>query len=124
MSSLKPRNRCWIKRRTRVYDQYGREEVSVKSTPAKCSIVSLYDAVEPTAVRHDSAASQARIEERVASMRVLLLPRADVRTADIIEVEIRGSDNISFEVNRVFRRPDISGKIQHIDVEGDLWVSD
>lgn len=124
MSTLRPRTPCVISKKTGGFDMYGRETHRIRRTKTKCSIVNLYNETEKTSVRADSSASRGRADEQVADVRVLLRPKEKISTGDLIEITLQGGDPIVMQVNRIFRRPDIDGAIHHIDVEGDLWVSE
>lgn len=124
MSTLRPRNTCWITRKTGTYDDFGRHTFSARRTRTRCSIVSMTREVDKTSVRADSTASRGRAEEPLAQARLLFLPREDLRTGDIVEVEIKGGENLKVTITSIFRRPDVSGQIHHIDAEGEIWASD
>ena len=122
MSTLRPRNRCWIRRRTEKYDGQGRPIHSTRSQKSRCAIVWLYGAEDKTTVRADSSASRGRAEETLADARLLFLPTTDINLGDVVEVQVKGGSNVKVEVKRIFRRPDVAGVIHHIDVEGEIWV--
>lgn len=119
--TLRPRNICFIRRKSTSYDDFGRPIVGASSTKARCSIVHLWNETDATSVRHDTSASRGRAEEAMADVRILLLPNQAVSTGDVIEVEQKSADNVIFEVRRIFRRPDVHGRIHHIDVSGELF---
>ncbi len=123
MSTLRPRTPCTISRKTESFDRYGRPEHQTRKRRTKCAIISFYDESEKTSVRADSSASRGRADEHVADVRILLKPNEQIATGDLVEIQLRGGDAITMQVNRIFRRPDVEGVIHHIDVEGDLWVS-
>lgn len=123
MSTIRPRNTCWITSRTDDYDRTGRAIMSISRRRTKCAIVELYDESDKTTVRADSSASRGRADERLADARLLLKPNEDVKLGDVIEVEIRNAPNLKIEVVRIFRRADIAGRIHHIDIEGVKWAS-
>lgn len=121
MSTLRPNIACWIRRRTESFDAQGRSIWKTRSTKSKCSIVWLHASKDKTTVRADSSASRGRAEESLADARLLFLPSVAISVGDVVEVSVKGGDNIKVEINRVFRRPDVNGVIHHIDVEGEIW---
>lgn len=123
MTTIRPRTRCVITRKTGGYDRYGREEHSTRKRITKCAIIHMYNETEKTSVRADSSASRGRSDERLSDGRILLKPTEDIRTGDLVEVTLKGGDRITLQVNRIFRRMDVEGVAHHIDVEGDRWES-
>lgn len=124
MSTIRPNTPCWIVSMTNSFDGHGQPVFKTKKRKTKCSIVSLHDASGKTTVRADSSASRGQADERLADGRLLLKPNEQVRLGDIVEVKTdRVSDIIKIQITRIFRRVDIAGKVHHIDVEGDIWVS-
>ena len=123
MSNLKPRNPCWITRRTNSFDGNGQPTFSTSVRKTKCAIVWLYSETDKTTVRADSSASRGRADESLATGRILLKPNEVIKTGDLVEIYVKGGDNITIEVNKVFRRPDVNNVIHHVDVEGLIWAS-
>lgn len=124
MSTIRPRNDCWIISRTESWDGNGRPIHKVSKKKTKCAIVSLHDATDESTVRADSSASRGRAEEHISDGRLLLKPSETLKLGDVIEVAVKGGDNIKITVRRIFRRVDIAGVVHHIDIEGDVWVSE
>jgi len=124
MSTLRPRTNCWISSKIETYDGYGRPQHTMTRRKTKCAIVSLHKNAERTTVRADSSASRGRANEQVFDSRLLLKPNESVQLGDVIEVEIKGAENLQIEVIRIFHRTDIEGRIHHIDIEGETWASD
>tara|TARA_R110000851_G_scaffold59347_11_gene137425 strand:- start:13535 stop:13912 length:378 start_codon:yes stop_codon:yes gene_type:complete len=123
-TTLRPRTPCTIKRKTSKFDQYGRAEHTEKRRITKCAIIHLYNETSKTSVRADSSASRGRADERTADVRILLKPTEEIATGDLVSIKLKGGLDITMEVNRIFRRPDVEGSIHHIDIEGDIWVSE
>jgi len=124
MTTLRPRTPCTLSRKTSTFDRYGREQHKLQRRSTKCAIIHMYNETEKTSVRADSSASRGRSDEQVADGRFLLKPSEQVSTGDLLELKVRGGEKYVIQINRVFRRPDVEGVIHHIDVEGDIWVSE
>lgn len=123
MSTIRPKNTCWIRRNTVRYDGHGRTIHSAVRRKTLCAIIRLHDEIDQTTVRADSSASRGRAEEQLAAGRLLLKPDEIIATGDLIEVEIKGAPNITLEIKSIFRRIDVGGRVHHIDVEGEIWAS-
>lgn len=118
MSTLNPKTRCVIVRRSSNFDQYGRPSSVVKKKTTRCAVVKAGQMAEKTTVRNDSAASGGAFEEINYDARILFLPNEDVKIGDLVEVL-----GLVFEIKGTMLRPDVNGKPHHIQTECDKWGS-
>ncbi|MDX5412910.1 MAG: hypothetical protein LPK02_07665 [Rhodobacterales bacterium] len=124
MSTIRPTTTCWIIKNTTRYDGHGRAIHATRRTRTRCAIIHLYDEVNKTTVRADSSATRGRAEEVLAAGRLLLKPSENVATGDLIEIEVKGAQNITLEIKRIFRRMDVGGRVHHIELDGEIWASE
>jgi hypothetical protein len=122
--TFRPRYPCVIKRQLKSFDSFGRPKFNTMRVKTRCDVVYIKEGGDRTTVREDSSASRGRAEEYVNDARLLLNPREGVKLGDVIEVQAFGElgDANHLRVMRVWRRPDISGRIHHIEIDCDRYA--
>lgn len=113
---LTPNLDCWISRQfPDSHDLYG-QPVLGSRVRERCAVVRLRDEAKHSTVRADSSASRGHAEEFVTSNKILLLAGTIARLDDKLEVL-----GIQMRVTSVFPRHDVSGRLDHYEVQGELW---
>lgn len=103
-----------IMRKMAKRDIHGRE-IYGPSEPVRVSIVHLRDIVEETSVRADSSASRGASQQGTLQAKLLVAPTLKVSRGDVIEVRGR-----LVEVESVHDRIDIFGRLNHLEIGGNL----
>lgn len=124
--TIRPRYPCVIIHKTNEYDEFGRPKLSVQRRRTKCDVVYFREGVERTTVREDSSASRSKAEEFSHDVRLMLMPRENITLGDVIELSSFGEpgDRMSIEIQRVHRRIDVTGRVHHIEVDGNRFSMD
>lgn len=108
-----PKNKCSVSS-TR-YDSKGQEQI-IDTWPEKCAIVSIVVSDEKTPVRTDTSASRGNAKELISDAIILLGPRSKVAIGYVIKVE-----GYKLRVVGIQPRFDISGRLDHHEVNADIW---
>lgn len=97
-------------------DVYG-QVTSGPAIPERCCVVKLKKKSDATTVRADSGASRAHADEFITENRILLTPKTKAAIDDRLDVA-----GVSIRVKSMFPRFDILGRLDHYEVEGELWA--
>lgn len=113
---LRPNLNCEIHRQNGGYDRYG------KSLPGdvvvtRCAAVKLLTRSRKTSVRADSSASRGNAREIVSDAVLLFAHNVHVDEGDKVIVT-----GIELKVTGVFPRFDMAGRLDHFEVELNVWA--
>lgn len=100
----------------------GKTDVYAQPIPGRtitepCCIVSIQNVDKKTSVRADSSASRGAAEESVVDATLLLGPKTQANLLDIITVA-----GYKIKITGKASRFDLSGKLDHFEVTGMIWV--
>jgi hypothetical protein len=107
-----PNATCELYSRTDIQDVYGDFSFLPPQQNVPCAVVQMDLVVKKTSVRADSSASRGRAEEEIGLVRLLFPVTVSVKEGDIVAV-----DGQVVEVIRIFPRRDITGKLDHYQVD-------
>ena len=122
--TIRPRYHCVLIRKIPSFDSFGRQKFSTQRINTRCDVVHIREGAERTTVREDSSASRGRAEEYSHDARLMFMAREKVFVGDLVQVKAFGeeSDIITVEIVRIQRRPDVSGRIHHIEADGNRYA--
>jgi len=98
------------------YDEYGQPSV-VQIIWGKCDIVKLVVDRSQTTVRQDQSPDNGNAHEDIADGILLVGPTSGVAIGDKITVS-----GVALKVNKMNRRFDVGGILDHLQIEGSIWV--
>tara|TARA_B100000749_G_scaffold148090_1_gene113659 strand:+ start:648 stop:1013 length:366 start_codon:yes stop_codon:yes gene_type:complete len=102
---------CTLQSQTGELDIFG-NPVFVKPVTVPCAVVSYDLSVQKSSVRADSSGSRGRAEQLEGVARFLFRRTQKIKTGDIIT-----KDGFTLEVIEVFPRRDVSGRLDHLEVD-------
>ena len=97
-------------------DVYGQVIVTSKAQKVRIAIVSLDEERQKTSVRTDVSASRGNASENVAKTRLLFPTSFEPVIGDRVKVLDR-----DLEVKSVFPRHDVPGRLDHYQVDCEVW---
>jgi hypothetical protein len=113
---LRPNLDCEIHRQDGGHDRYGKS-LPGEVVRARCAAVKLLTRSRKTSVRADSSASRGNAREIVADALLLFPPHAELDEGDKVVVA-----GIELKVIGVFPRFDMAGRLDHNEVELNVWA--
>jgi len=115
--TTRPRTPCIIVKRTKKFDDYGRPKFQESRCRTKCDVIQLTEGTDQTTLRLDTSGSHGRVEETVADAKLILHPRENVRTGDLIRVPNFGDEGeLVLRITFIQRRTDVGGRVHHIEI--------
>lgn len=111
---FRPNTICHILRKNAKRDIHGKESFQ-DPVMAPCAIVHLAHAVEPTSIRADSSASRGSADQETLAAKILFPPHIRLVKGDVIRAQ-----GFLVEVVSIQPRLDIFGKVEHLEVGGDI----
>lgn len=112
-----PNTFCKIEASTGAFDRYGRQVVA-SSRRVACSVVRAKASGLRTSLRSDTSATQGYASETEHDALVLFKLTERIAIGDVMEI-----DGLKFEVKSTHVRRAVDGKLHHLEVGGDAWVS-
>lgn len=109
-----------IRQEESVFNRFGEPEFREKRIPVRCAIIKLDLMRSKTAVRQDSSASRGQASEEEANVRLLFPPSFDIRIGDLVALNVAPQDML--RVLSVMPRLDIAGRLDHFQVDLEVWV--
>lgn len=98
------------------YDIYGQPTLTTVVNTC-CSLVKLEQAIEPTPIRADSSGSSSFANETRLKIRILVSPDTNIKLGD--KFTVLGD---SFETKVILKRTNLSGCVDHFQVDGETWA--
>lgn len=108
-----PKNKCTVS--STVTDVFGKEQITA-TWPEKCAIVSIVQSDEKTPVRTDTSATRGNAKELISDAIILLGPKSKVKMSYVLQVE-----GFKLSVVGIQPRFNIDGRLDHYEVNGDIW---
>ena len=115
---FRPNIPCRITSMDQPTDMYG-QPTEGKHTDTKCGIIRLEQSSIKTSVRADSSASRGQAIEDTAQSRLLFPANTVIKAKDRVMVA-----GFTLEVQSIYPRYDIQGRLDHWQVDLDIWASE
>lgn len=107
---------CWITPVSKDANLYGELGKGARKKE-RCGVVKLRHEIQHSTVRADSSASRGHAEEFTVSNVILL----QANTVAVLRSKLEVS-GVSMRIMSIFPRYDVSGKLDHYEVQGEVWV--
>lgn len=112
--SFRPNTSAMLLRKRAKRDIHGKESFDLPTLIA-IAVVHLADKVEETSVRADSSASRGAGEQSTLQAKILVGPKVKVTSGDVLQVMGR-----LVEISSVHQRNDIFGRLDHLELGGNI----